>query len=114
MNFRDAELVNYYRRALCFVFPSEYEGFGIPILESMAYGCPILLTNNSSFPEIAGYAGIYFELNNATDLRDKLSSLMSNDEMRHHYKQKGIKQASKFTWQKTATDTLKAYHKALT
>src|SRR5690606_17671831 len=68
-NFADADLDSYYRNALCFVFPSQYEGFGIPVLESMACGCPVVLSNHSSFPEVAGNAGAYFEQDNAEDLK---------------------------------------------
>jgi glycosyltransferase involved in cell wall biosynthesis len=112
-NFKDAELKSYYERAKCFVFPSAYEGFGIPILESMSAGCPIILTNNSSFPEIAGDAGIYFKLNDKVDLRNKLKQVWNNPEIRLKHKQKGIEQALKFNWEKTARETLNVYQKAL-
>jgi glycosyltransferase involved in cell wall biosynthesis len=112
-NFYDIELTAYYKNALCFVFPSEYEGFGIPILESMASGCPVVLTNYSSFPEIAGDAGIYFELNNKTDLRNKVISAISDSTFRQSHIFKGITQASKFSWKKTAEATLNVYQMAL-
>ena len=112
-NFKDAELTSYYRKALCFVFPSAYEGFGIPVLEAMACGCPIVLTNNSSFPEVAGEAGIYFELDNSDDLKNKVNYVLENAEIREQYRAKGIAQANKFTWNKTATETLKVYELAI-
>lgn len=112
-NFEDSELATYYSKAKCFVFASEYEGFGIPVLESMACGCPVLLANHSSFPEVAGDAGIYFELNNEADLRNKIDEILKNDELRKEYIQKGLQQAQKFSWQKTAEDCLKVYQKAI-
>jgi len=112
-NFEDNELSGFYKNALCFVFPSEYEGFGIPVLEAMAAGCPVILTNNSSFPEVAGNAGIYFELNNAADLKNKLDELLINTGLREEYIMKGIRQAGKFSWEKTAKETMKVYKQAL-
>lgn len=112
-NFKDAELKTYYQKACCFVFPSEYEGFGIPVLEAMSAGCPIVLTNNSSFPEIAGDAGIYFSLNDEIDLREKISLVLNSEEIRAKYKKRGLIQARKFSWQKTTDETFKVYQKAL-
>lgn len=112
-NFKDSELKAYYENARCFVFPSEYEGFGIPILEAMSAGCPVILTNNSSFPEIAGDAGIYFELNDHADLRQKVSEIWNNGDLRAEYQEKGHLQTQNFTWEKTASETIKVYHKAL-
>jgi glycosyltransferase involved in cell wall biosynthesis len=112
-NFEDKELAGFYKNALCFVFPSEYEGFGIPILEAMSAGCPVILTNNSSFPEVAGDAGIYFETNNAADLEKKLGELLVDSELRELHIDKGIKQAAKFNWKKTAQETMKVYELAL-
>lgn len=112
-NFKDVELKSYYEKARCFVFPSAYEGFGIPILEAMSAGCPIILTNNSSFPEIAGEAGIYFQLNDEVDLRDKVDEVWRSEPIRLKYKEKGIEQARKFSWERTARETLHVYQKAL-
>ncbi|WP_200890806.1 glycosyltransferase family 4 protein [Pedobacter lusitanus] len=112
-NFKDSELADYYKKALCFVFPSEYEGFGIPVLEAMACGCPVVLTNHSSFPEVAGDAGIYFELNNSTDLKEKIMRLLDHIEIREEYKLKGIAQADKFNWKKTTDECLKVYQTVL-
>ncbi|QNK62660.1 glycosyltransferase family 4 protein [Pedobacter sp. PAMC26386] len=107
--FQDAELPAYYKKANCFVFPSEYEGFGIPVLEAMACSCPVVLANHSSFPEVAGEAGVYFELSNATDLKDKVKNLLDNIEIRKMYIQKGLEQAAKFNWKKTTDECLKIY-----
>jgi glycosyltransferase involved in cell wall biosynthesis len=112
-NFEDFELSSYYSQAKCFVFASEYEGFGIPVLESMKCGCPVVLANHSSFPEVAGDAGVYFELNNPNDLHDKVSSLLQNDDLRTEYSKKGLIQAEKFSWKKTVDDCLKVYQKAI-
>lgn len=112
-NFEDSELASYYSHAQCFVFPSEYEGFGIPVLEAMACGCPVILANHSSFPEVAGEAGIYFDLKNESDLREKIILLLNNEEMRKDYAKKGLAQAEKFTWKKTAEKSLKVYQSVI-
>ena len=112
-NFQDNELATYYSNARCFVFASEYEGFGIPVLESMACGCPVVLANHSSFPEVAGDAGVYFELKNAEDLKNKVSDLLENESLREAYIQKGLLQAQKFSWKKTAEESLKVFQKAI-
>jgi glycosyltransferase involved in cell wall biosynthesis len=108
-NFKEEELGVYYKNAICFVFPSMYEGFGIPVLESMASGCPIVLTNNSSLPEVAGDAGIYFEYNNSEDLKNKIEKVMSDSVFRTDYIQKGLIQAQKFTWNDAAEKCYKLY-----
>ena len=74
----DIELYAFYHHAQCFVYPSEYEGFGIPILEAYQAECPVLLNHASCFPEIAGDAAIYFKMDKeGSDLADKLESLLS-------------------------------------
>lgn len=105
-NFEDNELATYYSKAKCFVFPSEYEGFGIPVLEAMACGCPVVLANHSSFPEVAGEAGVYFELGHATDLRNKIETLLTDESLRQNHITKGIEQAKQFSWKKNAQQTL--------
>lgn len=109
-NFKDAELASYYVNAKCFVFPSVYEGFGIPVLESMSCGCPIVLANHSSFPEVAGDAGIYFELNNEADLRAKVFNIINNEALRLEFKERGLAQSKKFSWQKTAKECIEIFN----
>lgn len=112
-NFNEDELGLFYKNAKCFVFPSMYEGFGIPVLESMACGCPIVLTNNSSFPEVAGEAGIFYELDNKTDLKTKIESVLHNENLREEYSQKGLKQVQKFNWEDASQRCYDLYSNAL-
>ncbi|MXN91925.1 glycosyltransferase [Flavobacterium sp. Sd200] len=109
----DSELALLYKNAKCFVFPSEYEGFGIPVLEAMACGCPIVLTKNSSFPEVAAEAGIFFELGNQADLREKISLVVYNKDVRDQYIEKGLRHVERFTWQDTAIKTYEVYRAAM-
>ncbi|MFT5251364.1 MAG: glycosyltransferase involved in cell wall biosynthesis [Flavobacteriales bacterium] len=111
-SFEEDELGFFYKKAQCFVFPSKYEGFGIPVLESMACGCPVVLANHSAFPEVAGNAGVYFELNNSKDLKNKIEMLVQNKSLRDEYSQKGLIQVEKFSWQKAAEECLAVYKKA--
>lgn len=111
-NFEDSELASYYSQAQCFVFPSEYEGFGIPVLEAMACGCPVVLAHHSSFPEVAGDAGVYFELHNADDLRNKVKDLLDDPNLRQSCRENGMARAAEFSWHKTALGCLESYRKA--
>ncbi len=108
-NFKDVELATYYVNAKCFVFPSVYEGFGIPVLEAMSCGCPVVLANHSSFPEVAGDAAVYFELDNLSDLTTKVSSLVFNKNLSNEYKIKGLAQHKKFSWEKTAKECISIF-----
>ena len=106
---KDYELKDYYANAISFVFPSEYEGFGIPILEAMACGCPVILPKLSSFPEVAGDAGIYFEIGDSKSLTTMLSEILNNVEFRNKKVEFGYKQAMRFSWEKTKEGCLKSY-----
>jgi glycosyltransferase involved in cell wall biosynthesis len=112
-NFHDNELSAYYSRSQCFIFPSEYEGFGIPVLEAMASKCPVILPYHSSFPEVAGDAGFYFELNNEEDLRKKVEYVLTDTAARSVYIARGLKQAGKFSWEKTAAETVEVLAAAI-
>ena len=108
-DFNDNELFHYYNLALCFVFPSMYEGFGIPVLEAMKSECPVVLANHSSFPEVAEDAGVYFELENQKDLLEKITQLVNDESKRKIYIEKGKIQAQKFSWDKMAKESINIY-----
>lgn len=105
----DEEISNLYSHAMFFVFPSLYEGFGIPILESFACGCPAVLSNKSSLPELGGDAAIYFDPNNRDSIADAVNRALSSEELRKQMKHKGFIQQKKFSWNKTVEETINLY-----
>ena len=105
--------MNYlYRNAKLFVFPSKYEGFGMPILEAMTNKCPVALSNTSCFPEIAGDAGNYFDPYSVEDISMTIQYLLNNDSLRNEMVVKGIKRAEQFSWKKN-TEEHRALYKSL-
>ena len=107
----DAELADLYAHAQCFVYPSRYEGFGIPILEAFAAGCPIVLSNASCFPEIGGDAALYFELDDGESMRAAIRSAMGC--RRTELVEKGRTRLREFSWEKCARKTLTVYNSVL-
>ena len=103
----DKDLPSLYKNALCFVLPSLYEGFGLPVLEAMKYGCPVLTSNVSSLPEAGGDAAIYFDPTDAEDIASKIQKVISNPKLRDELIEKGYNQIKKFSWEKTAKETLR-------
>ncbi|MDR0733927.1 MAG: glycosyltransferase family 4 protein [Dysgonamonadaceae bacterium] len=89
----DAEMCRLYSDAVCFVYPSLKEGFGMPILEAFACKCPVLVSNASCLPEIAGDAGLYFDPYDLDSLIDRLSQILSSNDMRNELIHKGIKRS---------------------
>jgi glycosyltransferase involved in cell wall biosynthesis len=104
----DEDLVGLYSEALCYVLPSLYEGFGLPILEAMKYGCPVITSNVSSMPEAGGDAALYVNPEDVSDITKKLDELTSNEKLRKELIEKGYEQVKKFSWEKTAKQTLEA------
>lgn len=105
----DSDLPLLYSHALCFVLPSLYEGFGLPVLEAMAQSCPVVISNSSSLPEIAGGAGVYVDPENTESISDGLFTAIKErgtDKGKERV-QKGLEQLKKFTWQHAAEETLK-------
>ncbi len=102
------QLRRIYSNAFAFIFPSDYEGFGLPILEAMACGCPVIASNRSSFPEIGGSAILYSKEQSSKYYAENLHQLKSND-YRRDLINKGLNQAGKFTWKKTFTETIRNY-----
>jgi glycosyltransferase involved in cell wall biosynthesis len=102
-----------YRNAETFIFPSRYEGFGLPLLEAMACGTPVVTSNTSSLPEVVGPAGF---ANDPDDYREMAGSIIASviqDNLRADLRQKGLEQARKFSWEKTVTETALVYEQLL-
>jgi glycosyltransferase involved in cell wall biosynthesis/SAM-dependent methyltransferase len=97
----DAELRLAYAGAIAFVYPSKYEGFGLPVAEAMACGCPVITTANASLPEVGGEAVIYVKDNDVDGLADALCEVQK-PKFRKHLIEAGLKQAQKFSWAKMA------------
>lgn len=105
----DAQLNTLYKNALCFVFPSLYEGFGFPILEAFKNNCPVLLSNCSCFPEIAGDAALYFEADDLQSLICKLMHLLTDEDTRILITKKGKERLQNYTLEKCITSTANVY-----
>jgi glycosyltransferase involved in cell wall biosynthesis len=109
----DREKFNLLRRATVFVYPSLYEGFGIPVLEALSLGVPTITSNVSSMPEVAGDAALLVNPLDVGQLFAALKDLLGNPSLRQKLSTKGIEQASKFTWKKTAKKTIAVYREAM-
>lgn len=109
----DNELLYAYSHAECLVFPSLYEGFGMPIIEAFGAGCPVILSNRSCFPEIAGEAALYFEGNSSIELLQRIEELLNDEEKKSTLVELGKERAKEFSWEKTATQTYDFYFEIL-
>jgi len=103
----DEDLPVFYKNAVCFTLCSLYEGFGLPVLEAMTYGCPVVISNISSLPEAGGDAALYVDPLNTEDIKKNLELIINNPELRKELIKKGYEQVKKFSWEKTARETLK-------
>jgi glycosyltransferase involved in cell wall biosynthesis len=103
----DKELPVFYKSAKLLALVSLYEGFGLPVLEAMSYGTPVVVSNVSSLPEVAGGAGIYVDPNNTDDIAKGIRKVLKMDKKQYENLSKQCKtQAKKFSWEKTAKETL--------
>ena len=102
-----------YGNALVFVFPSRFEGFGLPALEAMACGAPFVLADATSLPEVGGDATMYFPVGDSEALSSVLLTLLNDVVLRRDLSQRGLNRAASFTWEATATATADVYRKAL-
>lgn len=105
----DQELVALYKSASAFVLPSKEEGFGIPILEAFACGCPVVSSNKASLPEVGGDAAIYFDPENLNEIQEKIAQVLNNSKLKQHLINQGLKRVKQFDWNKLAEQTLQVY-----
>lgn len=98
-----------YKGAAIFVFPSLFEGFGIPPIEAMTCGTPVAVSNTTSLPEVVGDAGLFFNPMDIEDIAAKIHTIVANKNIRDELIKKGFEQAKKFSWDKTARETLDVF-----
>ena len=115
LNYLADELVaQFYQHAEVFVYPSFYEGFGLPVLEAMNMGTPVITSNVSSLPEVVDSAAITINPQDFIELAEAIFKVLSNDDLRKQLILDGRARAQKFSWEKTAQQTLEAYYSLLT
>lgn len=107
------DLIAIYNMATVFVFPSFYEGFGIPVLEGMACGLPVVTSNVSSMPEVGGDAAVYFDPYDEKDMAEKIRMVLDDKALRQQMVAKGLERVKEFSWEKCAREILKVYEEVL-
>jgi len=110
---KEDELIKLYNNAEMLVYPSLYEGFGLPLLEAMACGTPIAASYSSSIPEVVGEAAVYFDPLSVNEMAQKMFELIESEELRGKLIEAGLKRVAFFTWERTAQETINAYREVL-
>lgn len=113
INTNDLIMKHLYENAQAFIFPSLYEGFGLPILEAFSCGCPALLSNSSSLSEVGADAACYFDPNDPESLLQSIETVLSDDHYRETLIRKGFERLKLFSWENTAQGTKKVYDNLL-
>lgn len=108
-----ADLPLLYSNAFVFLYPSFAEGFGLPVVESMACGTPVITARNSSLPEVAGDAALFVDAANNHEIFSAINRLLTNGDLYNELKEKGFKNAERFSWEKTASQTIEIYKQLL-
>lgn len=109
----DEKLSYLYSKAIAFVFPSLYEGFGIPVLEAFECKCPVLVSNVSSLPEVAGDAALYFDPKSENSIKNEMIKVLNDEELRKSLIDAGTKKVKEYSWRKTALETKTIYESVL-
>ena len=105
----DANLAGFYNRAAVFAYPSLYEGFGLPVLEAMACGAPVVSSASSSLPEVGGDAALYADPHNAGEFTAQVARVLHDGALRSRMVEEGLRRARQFSWRRTAEETLAVY-----
>lgn len=105
----EKDLVGLHTAALCLIYPSLYEGFGLPIIKSFQVGVPVITSNNSSLAEISKNSAILVDPTSVEDIKKAIAKIISSPKLRRTLSQKGLKTAQKFSWTQTAQQTLEVY-----
>jgi len=105
----DQNLAIVYQEAASFIFPSLSEGFGLPPLEAMASGCPVISSNATCLPEIYGRAALFFDPLNQKEIAEKIISIIKNKKLQNQYRARGLKKAGEYSWEKMAKKTFDEY-----
>jgi glycosyltransferase involved in cell wall biosynthesis len=114
MGFLPIEVLRiFYDLAKVFVFPSLYEGFGLPPLEAMAHGTPVLTSNTSSIPEVVGHAAVMVNPENVFEIMRALERVLIDQSLREKMRQRGYEQVKKFSWKNSAEAILEAYEQVV-
>jgi glycosyltransferase involved in cell wall biosynthesis len=109
----DEQLAARYRAAAAFIYPSMYEGFGIPPLEAMGHGCPVVCSDAGSIREVVGDAGAYFDPNNPEELRRVLEHVATTEQLRADLRARGYSRIALFSWDKCAAETAQIYREIM-
>ena len=109
----DQDLSAIYSGAVAFIFPSLYEGFGLPVLEAMQCGTPVISSNSSSLPEVVGDAGILIDPKDEDHLCQAMLDVLTDSNLRESLRKKGLERAKQFSWKKCADQTVEIYKKII-
>lgn len=109
----DEELVSIYKNARCFVMPSLEEGFGIPLLEAMICGCPVVSSNKGSLPEVGTDTALYFDPLDINDMAGKIAQVLDDKALRQKLVERGLSRCKEFSWEKLAKETLEVYRQCV-
>lgn len=108
---KDADIAAIYNLAKLFVFPSLYEGFGIPPLEAQACGCPVVCSNAASLPEACGDSVVYFDPHSVEDMRDKIQMVLDDENLQNELRAKGFENVKRFSWERSAKQIIEIMEK---
>lgn len=113
INVNDEELAMFYRKAVCLIYPSLYEGFGLPPIEAMSLDCPVIASSGGSIPEICQDAATYFNPSLIESIQQTLEVTLQSEHLMNEMRKKGLTVSNSFTWENTVKETLNAYQRVI-